>query len=177
MVAKKPKSDTRREFIYLATGAFAATGAAVTAWPFINSMNPSADVEALSKIEVDLSKVEVGQAITVNWQGKPVYIRRRTEAEIQEALDVSQSALPDPESDTSRCVKPEWLVVVGICTHLGCRPVGQKPTDERGEFGGWLCPCHGSHYDTSGRIRKGPAPKNLPVPPYEFVSDTKIIIG
>ena len=162
----------RRDFLYLATGAFAAIGAANIVWPLIHQMNPDASVKALASIEVDLSAIETGQSITVTWRGKPVFIRRRTEDEIAVARDVSFAELPDPEVDGDRVQKDEWLVMVGICTHLGCVPLGQA-----GDFNGWFCPCHGSHYDTSGRIRKGPAPKNLEVPTYEFVGDTRIKIG
>ena len=163
--------------MYLSTGVVAGVGAALTLWPFIHSMNPSADVLALSTTEVDISPIEVGQSITVIWQKKPVFIRRRTEEEIQIAEKEPLADLPDPETDADRVVKPEWLVVVGVCTHLGCIPLGQKSTEPRGEWNGWFCPCHGSHYDTSGRIRKGPAPLNLPVPKYEFVDDNTILIG
>ncbi|MGC6534820.1 MAG: ubiquinol-cytochrome c reductase iron-sulfur subunit [Parvibaculales bacterium] len=162
----------RRDFLFLATGAFAAVGAANVAWPLIHQMNPDASVKALASIEVDLSAVETGQSITVTWRGKPVFIRRRTADEITEAQNVPVTDLPDPEGDADRVKKDEWLVMVGICTHLGCVPLGQA-----GDFNGWFCPCHGSHYDTSGRIRKGPAPKNLEVPSYEFVGDTRIKIG
>ncbi len=140
-------------------------------------MNPAADVLAAATIEVDLSPIVVGQSITVSWRGKPVFIRRRTPKEIEEAAKADLKELPDPQTDTARAAKPEWLIVVGVCTHLGCIPLGQKPTDSRGEYGGWFCPCHGSVYDTSGRIRRGPAPKNLPVPKYEFVSDGMVRIG
>lgn len=162
----------RRDFLYLATGAFAAIGAANVVWPLIHQMNPDASVKALASIEVDLSAIEIGQSITVTWRGKPVFIRRRTQDEIAVARDVAFSDLPDPQGDADRVQKDEWLVMVGICTHLGCVPLGQA-----GDFNGWFCPCHGSHYDTSGRIRKGPAPKNLEVPAYEFVGDTRIKIG
>ena len=162
----------RRDFLYLATGAFAAVGAANVVWPLVHQMNPDASVKALASIEVDLAAVETGQSITVTWRGKPVFIRRRTEAEITEARNVAVTDLPDPQIDDERVQKDEWLVMVGICTHLGCVPLGQA-----GDFNGWFCPCHGSHYDTSGRIRKGPAPKNLEVPAYEFVGDTRIKIG
>ena len=166
------KEPTRRDFLYLATGAFAAIGAANIVWPLIDQMNPDASVKALSSIEVDLSAIESGQSITVTWRGKPVFIRRRTQDEVGVAREVSVVDLPDPENDADRVVKDEWLVMVGICTHLGCVPLGQA-----GDFNGWFCPCHGSHYDTSGRIRKGPAPKNLEIPPYDFVGDTRIKIG
>lgn len=171
------KGETRRDFLQLTAGAFGAVGAASVAWPFVNSLNPAKDTLALATTEVDLSPIQVGQSITVMWRGKPVFIRRRTEEEIAEARAVDVASLTDKQDDESRVQKPEWLVLVGICTHLGCVPVGQKPTDAKGEYGGWFCPCHGSHYDTSGRIRKGPAPKNLAVPDYEFTSDTTIKIG
>jgi ubiquinol-cytochrome c reductase iron-sulfur subunit len=162
----------RRDFLYLATGAFAAIGAANIVWPLIHQMNPDASVKALASIEVDLAAIETGQSITVTWRGKPVFIRRRTEGEIAEARSVAETDMPDPQNDMDRVQKDEWLVMVGICTHLGCVPLGQA-----GDFNGWFCPCHGSHYDTSGRIRKGPAPKNLEIPSYEFVGDSRIKIG
>jgi ubiquinol-cytochrome c reductase iron-sulfur subunit len=146
-------------------------------WPLVDNMNPSADVLALASTEVDLSAIEEGMSITVTWRGKPVFIRHRTPAEIEEARSVDVSALRDPQTDEERVEKPEWLVMVGVCTHLGCVPLGQKPTDPHGEYGGWFCPCHGSHYDHSGRIRKGPAPVNLEVPEYAFLDDTTIRIG
>lgn len=177
MTAKTKDGETRRDFLQLTAAAFGAVGAGTVAWPLVNSLNPAKDTLALSTTEVDLTPVQVGQAITVMWRGKPVFIRRRTEAEIEKAESVDLSVLIDKESDEARVKKPEWLVLVGICTHLGCVPVGQKTTETRGDYGGYFCPCHGSHYDTSGRIRKGPAPKNLAVPPYEFVTDTAIKIG
>jgi ubiquinol-cytochrome c reductase iron-sulfur subunit len=140
-------------------------------------MNPAADTLALSTTEVDLSSVAVGQAITVMWRGKPVFVRHRTAAEIDAARKVDLAELRDPQADDKRVKKPEWLILVGICTHLGCIPMGQKPGDPKGEFGGWFCPCHGSVYDTSGRIRKGPAPLNLAVPTYTFLTDTSVRIG
>jgi ubiquinol-cytochrome c reductase iron-sulfur subunit len=171
---QQPVSEepTRRDFLFLATGAFAAVGAANVVWPLIDQMNPDASVKALASIEVDLAAIETGQSVTVTWRGKPVFIRRRTQGEIAEAREVAFDALPDPQGDDARVTKDEWLIMVGICTHLGCVPLGQA-----GDFNGWFCPCHGSHYDTSGRIRKGPAPKNLEIPPYEFVGDTRIKIG
>lgn len=171
------QGETRRDFLFLSAAAFGAVGAGSVAWPFIDQMNPAADTVALSTTEVNLAPIEVGQAITVMWQGKPVFIRHRTPEEIAEADSVDLSSLRDPQTDDARIKKPEWLVLVGICTHLGCVPQGQKSTDVKGDYHGWFCPCHGSHYDTSGRIRKGPAPKNLAVPPYEFTSDTAIRIG
>ncbi|UEM22012.1 ubiquinol-cytochrome c reductase iron-sulfur subunit [Skermanella mucosa] len=168
---------TRRDFLYLATAAVGAVGVASVAWPFINSMNPAADTLALAQIDVDLTPVQVGQAITVTWRGKPVFIRRRTEEEIAAAQAVNLAELPDPAPDSARVQQPQWLVMVGVCTHLGCVPLGQKPTDPKGDYGGWFCPCHGSHYDTSGRIRRGPAPLNLAVPEYAFLTDTSIRLG
>lgn len=168
---------TRRDFLHLTAGAFGAVGAGVALWPFVNSLNPAKDTLALSSIEVDLTPVQVGQSITVIWRGKPVFIRRRTPEEIKAAEEVDVSELRDKQADKDRVQKAEWLVVVGICTHLGCIPQGQKVGEVKGDYNGWFCPCHGSAYDTSGRIRKGPAPLNLPVPPYQFVSDTSIKIG
>ncbi len=168
---------TRRDFLYVAAAGAGAVGTALAVWPLIDSMNPAADVLALASSEVDLSAIEVGQSITVNWRGKPVFVRRRTAAEIESARATKPSELPDPETDEARVQRPEWLILVGVCTHLGCVPLGQKGSDPRGEWGGWFCPCHGSHYDTSGRIRKGPAPKNLEVPGYEFLDDTTVKIG
>ena len=168
---------TRRDFLYLTAAAFGAVGAGSFAWPLVDQMNPAADTLAMSTTEVDLAPIEVGQAITVVWRGKPVFIRRRSAEEISAAESVDISTLRDKQPDSARVQKAEWLVTVGVCTHLGCVPLGQKPSDAKGEFGGWFCPCHGSHYDTSGRIRKGPAPKNLAVPPYAFLTDTTIKIG
>ncbi|MEO5375076.1 MAG: ubiquinol-cytochrome c reductase iron-sulfur subunit [Alphaproteobacteria bacterium] len=169
--------QTRRDFLLYATSAVGVVGTALAVWPFIDSMNPAADVLALSSSEVDLAPIAEGQAVTVTWRGKPVFIRHRTAGEIDQARKVDVKTLPDPQADEDRAKKPEWLIMVGVCTHLGCIPLGQKATDPRGEFGGWFCPCHGSHYDSSGRIRKGPAPGNLPIPPHTFLSDTKIRIG
>ncbi len=162
----------RRDFLYVSAAAFGGVGVVAAAWPFVDQMNPSADVLALSSTEIDISAIEVGQSVTFVWRGKPVFVRHRTAAEIAEARAVNLDDLPDPESDADRAPKPEWLIVVGICTHLGCVPLGQQ-----GEYDGWFCPCHGSHYDTSARIRKGPAPTNLVVPPYEFLTDTTVKIG
>jgi len=167
----------RRDFIVVATNTMMAVGAAAVAYPLINQMNPAADTLALASIEVDISGIAVGQAITVKWRGKPVFIRRRTDEEITKATQVDLNDLRDPEADTDRVQKAELLVIQGICTHLGCVPLGQKIGEVKGDYNGWFCPCHGSHYDTSGRIRKGPAPANLEVPPYSFVSDNVIKIG
>jgi ubiquinol-cytochrome c reductase iron-sulfur subunit len=170
-------SGTRRDFINLLVNTTAVFGAAAVAWPLIHSLNPSQDVLALASTEVDISQIEVGQAITVKWRGKPVFIRHRTPEEIKTAEETDINALRDPQTDEQRVEKPEWLIVVGVCTHLGCVPQGQKPSEPRGQYGGWFCPCHGSEYDTSGRIRRGPAPLNLEVPQYTFTSDTLVTIG
>ncbi len=166
------KKTKRREFIYTASYALGAVGVGVTVWPLIDQMNPDASVKALSSTEVDVSSVLPGQSITVLWRGKPVFIKRRTEEEIAKAREVDLKDLKHPEKDEDRAKNPEWLVMLGVCTHLGCVPLGDK-----GEYGGWFCPCHGSHYDTSGRIRKGPAPTNLEIPKYEFVNSNTIKIG
>ena len=166
------KKVKRREFIFTATYAVGAVGVGATIWPLIDQMNPDASVKALASTEVDISNVEKGQSITVLWRGKPVFIRRRTDEEIAKARDVNVDELKHPEKDEDRAKDPEWLVMLGVCTHLGCVPLGDK-----GEYGGWFCPCHGSHYDTSGRIRKGPAPTNMEVPKYEFVNGDTIKIG
>lgn len=167
----------RRDILTYTVAAFGGIGVASVAWPFIDALNPAADTLAVSTVEIDLSPVEPGQAITVMWRGSPVFVRRRTEAEIAAAEQVSLDDLPDPEPDSERVQRKEWLVLVGVCTHLGCVPQGQRPTEVRGEFGGWFCSCHGSVYDTSGRIRRGPAPTNLPVPPYQFLDDDRILVG
>jgi ubiquinol-cytochrome c reductase iron-sulfur subunit len=171
------EGGTRRDFLYLATGAVGAYGVAALTWPFIDNLNPAADVLALSTVDIDLAPVEEGQAITVAWRGSPVFVRRRTAAEIEAARAVPLDELIDPQPDEERAQKPEWLIMVGVCTHLGCIPLGQKPGDPKGEFGGWFCPCHGSHYDTSGRIRKGPAPRNLDVPVYAYLDDATVRVG
>ena len=171
------EGGNRRDFLYLLTGAVGVVGVASVAWPLIDSMNPSKDVLALASIDVDLTPVAVGQSLTVKWRGKPVFIRHRPEDQIKAAEEVPLSQLPDPQPDSARVQKAEWLVVVGVCTHLGCIPLGQNPGENRGPYGGWFCPCHGSIYDTSGRIRQGPAPLNLEVPTYAFTADTKIKIG
>lgn len=169
--------ETRRGFMQLVAGAFGAVGLGAFLAPAINSLNPAKDTLALSTVEVDISDIPEGEAKTVMWQGKPVFIRHRTPKEIEEAEDVDIKTLIDKQTDDSRVEKPEWLVVIGVCTHLGCIPQGQKPMENHGDYDGWFCPCHGSHYDTSGRIRKGPAPKNLRVPPYAFLNETTIKIG
>ena len=168
---------SRRDFIVVASYAMGAVGAGAFAWPLVDQMNPAADTLALASIEVDVSKISEGQSITLKWRGKPIFIRHRTKSEIAEAAEVATADLRDPEDDGLRVQKPEYLVVLGVCTHLGCVPLGQKVGEVRGEYDGWFCPCHGSHYDSSGRIRKGPAPTNLEVPPYTFLSNQVIRIG
>ena len=178
---KKAEPETeeksRRDFIVVATYAMGAVGAGAFVWPLIDQMNPAADTLALASIEVDVSKIAEGQSITLKWRGKPVFIRHRTKTEIDEALRDDELDMRDPQVDSDRVQKPEYLVVLGVCTHLGCVPLGQKVGEVRGEYDGWFCPCHGSHYDSSGRIRKGPAPTNLEIPPYAFLSDDVIKIG
>ena len=166
------KKSKRRDFIFTASNAIGAVGVEATVWPLIDQMNPDSSVKALASTEVDVSLVEPGKSITVLWRGKPVFIKRRTAEEISEARSVNLDELKHPEKDEDRAKNPEWLVMLGVCTHLGCVPLGDK-----GEYGGWFCPCHGSHYDTSGRIRKGPAPTNMEVPKYEFVNSNTIKIG
>ena len=177
MKPEESGGENRRDFLYLVTGAMTAVGAIAAVWPLIDSMNPAADVRALSATEVDLLPIELGQRITVVWRGNPVFIVRRTAEAIAEAQADDNADLPDPEPDSARVQLDEWLIVVGICTHLGCVPVGQKAADRKGRWGGWYCPCHGSHYDKSGRIREGPAPKNLVVPPYRFMESEMVRIG
>jgi len=169
---KPEKKNNRRDFLFTASYTIGAVGLGATIWPFIDQMNPDSSVKALSTTEVDLSQIEPGKSITVLWRGKPVFIKRRTESEISEAQSVKLEELKHPEKDQDRVKKPEWLVMLGICTHLGCVPLSDK-----GEYKGWFCPCHGSHYDTSGRIRKGPAPVNMEVPKYTFIDDNTIKIG
>jgi len=166
---------TRRDMLYIATGAFAAVGVGSLAWPFISQMSPDASTVALASTEVDISAVPEGAIMTVKWRGRPVFVRHRTKEEIEAAVATPLAQLPDPQADSDRVKKPEWLVVVGVCTHLGCVPLGSPGS--RGDYDGWFCPCHGSVFDTSGRIRSGPAPTNLPVPQYEFISDTRLRIG
>jgi ubiquinol-cytochrome c reductase iron-sulfur subunit len=177
---------TRRDFLLIATGAFAAVGVASLAWPFVASMNPDASTLALSSVEIDVSSIEPGQSIKIMWRGKPVFVRYRTEEEVAAAAQVPLAELKDPLARNANLApdapatndnrSPEghlpFIVMVGVCTHLGCVPLG-----EAGDFGGWFCPCHGSHYDTAGRIRKGPAPENLFIPQYAFLNDTNIRIG
>jgi ubiquinol-cytochrome c reductase iron-sulfur subunit len=163
---------TRRDFLFIATGAVGVVAAAGAVWPLIDQMNPDASTLAAASTVVDLANIAEGQIVTVKWRGKPVFVRHRTAKEIEAARDVPLGALKDPATDASRVQKPEWLIVIGICTHLGCVPLGHQ-----GAYDGWFCPCHGSVYDTSGRIRQGPAPYNLVVPTYKFTSDTKIAIG
>lgn len=187
MSAHDTAEPTRRDFLYIATGVAGAVGVGAAAWPFIDQMRPDASTRALASIEVDISSLEPGMSLTAKWRGKPVFIRNRTPEEIEKAQAVQLADLKDPvarnaniapdapASDVDRSAgegKENWIIMMGVCTHLGCVPLGQA-----GEFGGWFCPCHGSHYDTAGRIRKGPAPENLPVPTFEFISDTKIRIG
>jgi ubiquinol-cytochrome c reductase iron-sulfur subunit len=189
----KPEEDepTRRDVILVAASGFAAVGAAAVLWPLLDQMSPDQSALSLATTDVDLSHIDVGQAITVMWRGKPIFIRRRAEDEIAAAKSVPVDDLPDPlarnanlpddapASDENRAGKDRepWLVMIGICTHLGCIPKGQAVGDNKGEFGGWFCPCHGSQYDTAGRVRIGPAPQNMAIPPYAFLSDTKIKIG
>ena len=170
-------SKNRRDFLYLSSITVGGVGVAAFMWPFLKSMNPAEDTLALGTTEVDLSNISIGQSITVKWRGRPVFIRRRTQEEITEANSVDVASLKDPMEDKDRVKQEEWLVMEGVCTHLGCVPLGQKMSDTKGEYNGWFCPCHGSHYDSSGRIRKGPAPDNLAVPPYAFISETIIKIG
>jgi ubiquinol-cytochrome c reductase iron-sulfur subunit len=188
VAATETAGTTRRDFLYIATGAMGAVGAAAAVWPFVSQLQPDASVLALSSTEVDLGQIQEGQIVTVKWRGKPVFVWNRTAADIEKAKATEISALIDPvarnanlpadapATDQNRAAEGEgrekWLVVIGICTHLGCVPIGHM-----GEFDGWFCPCHGSEYDSAGRVRRGPAPENLAVPPYKFVSDTKISIG
>lgn len=185
--ADTQEEPTRRDFLYVATGMAGVVGVAGLAWPFIDQMQPDASTLALASVEVDVSAVEPGMSLTVKWRGKPVFIRNRTPEEIEAAQKVALSDLKDPlarnanlpadapATDVDRSGgkdKENWLVMIGVCTHLGCIPLGQQ-----GEYGGWFCPCHGSSYDTAGRIRKGPAPENMAVPVWQFLSDTRVRIG
>ncbi len=166
------KKTNRRDFLFTASYTVGAVGIGATIWPFIDQMNPDSSVKALATTEVDISQIEPGKSITVLWRGKPVFIKRRTETEISEAKAVNLDDLKHPEKDEDRVKKAEWLVMMGICSHLGCVPLSDK-----GDYNGWFCPCHGSHYDTSGRIRKGPAPTNMEIPKYAFIDDNTIRIG
>ena len=166
------KKNNRRDFLFTASYTIGAVGIGATIWPFIDQMNPDSSVKALATTEVDISQIEPGKSITVLWRGKPVFIKRRTEVEISEAQSVSLDELKHPEKDQDRVKKAEWLVMMGICSHLGCVPLSDK-----GDYNGWFCPCHGSHYDSSGRIRKGPAPTNMEIPEYAFVDENTIKIG
>ena len=171
-MSNSEKKTNRRDFLFTASYTVGAVGIGATIWPFIDQMNPDSSVKALATTEVDISQIEPGKSITVLWRGKPVFIKRRTEIEISEAKEVNLDDLKHPEKDEDRVKKAEWLVMMGICSHLGCVPLSDK-----GEYNGWFCPCHGSHYDTSGRIRKGPAPTNLEIPKYEFINKNTIKIG
>jgi len=175
--SENPDQPPRRDFLYLVAGATAAVGATATAWPLIDSWNPGADTAALAAVEINLAPIRMGQRITVKWRGQPVFIDHRTPDQIAQARAVSMADLKDPEQDDARVKKAEWLIIVGVCTHLGCIPLGQGARQKRGAYGGWFCSCHGSQYDTSGRIRKGPAPKNLAVPPYRFLNDQTVRVG
>jgi ubiquinol-cytochrome c reductase iron-sulfur subunit len=166
------KKIERREFLFTASYAVGAIGVGAVVWPLVDQMNPDASVKAMASTEVDISSLQLGKTITVLWRGKPVFIKRRTPEEITEAKAVKMEDLKDPQKDEDRTKKSEWLVMLGVCTHLGCVPLNDK-----GDYNGWFCPCHGSHYDTSGRIRKGPAPTNMAIPPYEFLDNNKIKIG
>ena len=170
-MAKKP-DNKRRDFLQLSTLTLGAVGTGAFIWPFLKSMSPAEDTLAAGSTEVDISSIEEGQSITIKWRGKPVFIKKRTKEEIASAKMVQASDLRDPQDDADRVQKEEWLILVGVCTHLGCVPLSDK-----GDFNGWFCPCHGSHYDVSGRIRKGPAPKNMEIPKYEFVDSNTIKIG
>jgi len=174
-----PTGEKRRDFIYIATGAFAAAGAAAVAWPLVNQMNPSADVLALAQIDLDLAAIQPGQAIKVSWRGKPVFARNLTPKEIAEANAVQVGTLRDPQTlaQRTKAGKENWLITLGVCTHLGCVPLGAGEGENKGAFGGYFCPCHGSQYDTAARVRAGPAPKNLEVPEYAFKSPTQVTIG
>lgn len=187
MAEASSTEPTRRDFLVLATGAMGAVGTAGLAWPFISQMNPDASALALASVEVNVSSLEQGESMKVKWRGKSVYVRYRTDQEMEEARAVPIADLPDPDArnaniegeatDQNRSVpgREAWLVMLGVCTHLGCVPIGDEGNN--GEYGGWFCPCHGSHYDTAGRIRKGPAPENLHIPPFEFISDDLLKIG
>ena len=189
MAATTSDAGTRRDFLYVASGAIGAVGLAAAAWPFIDQMNPSTAALAMGTTEIDLTAIQPGQQIVYKFRGQPLFVRRRTPAEIAAAKAVDVNSLPDPlarnlnlpdsaqATDADRATKPEWLILVGVCTHLGCTPTVSTPQMPEGDYGGWLCHCHGSQYDTAGRIRKGPAPQNLLVPQYAFLSDTRVKVG
>jgi len=166
------EAPSRRDFLFLTAGAVGAVGVAAVAWPLVDQMSPDASTLALASTEVDIGAIPEGQIVTVKWRSGPVFIRHRTKKEIEDGENVPLGELRDPQTDQSRVKKPEWLIVAGVCTHLGCVPLGHE-----GKYEGWLCPCHGSIYDTSGRIRQGPAPLNLAVPEYAFLTDTRVKIG
>lgn len=167
---------TRRNFLYVASGVMGAAGTAAVIWPLVDQMNPSADVLALASVEVDISSIPEGQTIKVLWRGKPVFIRHRTAVEIARGISENNDPMIDPADDQDRAEKPEWLIMIGICTHLGCVPLDNTEF-QSGDYGGWYCPCHGSEYDIAGRIRKGPAPRNLDLPKYVYLNDTTVKIG
>lgn len=167
----------RRDFLTLTAAAMAAAGGAAVIWPLIDSMNPSKEVGYQSKTEINLALIRLGQRVTIKWRGQPIFVDHRTPRQIAQAEATPLDGLKDPEADSARVKQKEWLVVVGICTHLGCVPLGQNGRDPRGNWGGWFCPCHGSHYDTSGRVRKGPAPRNLKVPPYSIDENSILSVG
>jgi ubiquinol-cytochrome c reductase iron-sulfur subunit len=189
VAATTSDAGTRRDFLYVASGAVGAVGVAAAAWPFIDQMNPTTAALAMGTTEIDLIAIQPGQQIVYKFRGQPLFVRRRTPAEIAAAKAVDVSSLPDPlarnlnlpdsaqATDADRATKPEWLILVGVCTHLGCTPTVSTPQMPEGDYGGWLCHCHGSQYDTAGRIRKGPAPQNLLVPQYAFLSDTRVKVG
>ena len=178
-VSEEGEGVRRRDFINIAAVSFAGVGGIATLFPLVNQMNPSADVLAQATTEVDLSSIQPGQAVKAVFRSQPLFVRHLTEKEIAEADKVDPSTLRDPQTLAERTVdgKTQWLVTMGVCTHLGCVPLGASEGENRGEFGGYFCPCHGSSYDTAARIRKGPAPKNLMVPKYKYTSDTAILVG
>ena len=177
MATDADDGESRRDFLNIVGWTGLGIGAAAFAWPFIHQMNPAADVLALATTDVDLSAIEEGMTVTVMWRGKPVWIRHLTDEDIATANAVDPAELRGPQTIADRVVRPQWLVQIGICTHLGCVPLGNRSGEPRGDFDGWFCPCHGSHYDGAGRVRKGPAPRNLDVPPYAFTDPTTLRIG
>jgi ubiquinol-cytochrome c reductase iron-sulfur subunit len=176
-IAGEQVSPNRRDFLVLSVAAFASTGAAASLWPLLDSLNPAADTRAMATAEVDLTPIRAGQIVTVQWQGKPVFIAHRTPEQIARAEADDTLATLDPARDRDRVTRKEWLVVIGTCTHLGCVPISRGTGDLAPKFGGWVCPCHYSQYDISGRVRRGPAPGNLAVPPHRFDGEAKLIIG